>query len=263
MPSESTLDALAAELMGEAPEPQASESPPVEEQAPDAQPDQTEATAESADAVEEQSSNPEEPADKALTDAFYAQKLPKSELTYGEFKDRAKDLAKADELRRTLENERLTFKHQLQQLQAAGMVKELPPEMAAQVEQQQQQAQAVQQQLILDTIPDWQNQATLMADAEEIAGSFAQYGFGKQEIFGFLQQDARFAKREYDRLLSQRALDAAKEKVAKAQRKAQSPTRAISRDAKGRFDAIANDSNASKDDRALAALLGGMSNVNN
>lgn len=264
MPSESELDQIAEALLagGNEDSENSAKSQAHEDEPPGSPPDTQAATAEPADPVEGQDdADDKAPADKGDDDAeFYARKVPGTEFTVGELKDKAKDLAKAEELKAQSASEQNEFRTEVlrfkRMLQASG----------GQLSSEQQQAYAEFEQagmqretdLILTAIPAWSEQTTVLADAGEIAKAWAPYGLTDGEVNRLLATDARFAKREYDLLLERRALDAAKAKVVSARKKAQAPTRSKPRTAKAELDALSRDESLSAEDRGLAALLGGM-----
>ncbi len=264
MPSEADLDLIAKELMTpEEADPEATESQAHEDEPPESPPDPEAATAEDHEPLEvTDDDEPEAPASKGLTAEFYAQKVPGTELTYGEFKDRVKDLAAADTVRTELEgeqsefrNERMQFKR-LQQL----MGQQVTPEQQQQMLAYEQAGRAREAELILTAIPSWQEEATVLADAGDISKDWSRYGVTDSEIKTLLATDARFAKREYDLLQERKRLATAQTKVKAASKKrAQSPTRAVNTNQKQQLEALSNDSNASPEDRQLAALIGGLS----
>ena len=248
MPNERELDEIAELLMT----PEAEDSPQpdqklVEEPEPERPPDTQEAPSEA-----------DEPPKTLTAPEFYAQQLPDSDLTYGDFKDRAKDLARADQIRRDAERDRTTFQKQIADLKAAGMLPEMTPELKDQAQQMSQYHQQQQAEIILNNIPDWGNKTTLSADVEAITSHWSRYGYSREEIEQFITNDARFALREKHLLEERQALERAKDKVRAAKVKSAKPTKGRDRDEKGRFESMSNDSSLSKEDRALAALLGGI-----
>lgn len=252
MPNEATLDDIAAELLApeEATGQEAPRIPESEDSPPESPPDPQEATPET-----------EEPP-KTLTAAeFYQQQVPGTDgLTYSEFKDRVKDLAQADTLRRSLEKDRVQFQKQLADLKAAGVLPELPEELKVQAQEMSQYHQQQQASIILENIPDWAQKRVLNEDVDTICEHWSQYGYSRQEIEQFISNDARFALREKHLLEDRRALQRAKEKVKASQAKARAPTQAINRDQKGQFAAMSDDQSLSAEDRKVAALLGGFTN---
>lgn len=263
MAKDSELQDMADTLFKASEEGQGDASPPAEEQEPDAQ-TEPEANAEATEPAEEQTSDDlDEPADKGLDAEFYAQQVPGTDLTYGDFKDRVKELAAVDATRETLENEtgelrnqRMALESQVLMLEKAGL---LSDEINAQINQHRQNELEFERKLILAGIPEWQDNAVATKDAGEIAESWKAYGLTNNEILLLLQSDSRFAKREYDLLLARRRLASAESKVKQAKKTAQSPTQKVNRSQKQKLSDIEKNA-SSPEDRQLAALLGGMSN---
>ena len=242
------------------------ESKQAEEPEPEGPPDTERATAETdAPAEEPEADESDAQAATALDAEFYAQQIPGTDLTYGEFKDRVKDLTALEQAKADFESEsnqfrteKLRISRDVQLAQAAGMIPKLTPQQRAQLGQMEQEYRGQQAQLTLQAIPGWSDQASAIKDVTEIADSLKDYGMTRDEVVNWIETDARIAKLFYDRLTDQRKLAAAQAKVKTAtEKRSKSPTHAPkAKGQKARFDAIANNPATSKDDRALAILLG-------
>jgi len=162
-------------------------------------------------------------------------------MTAGEFKDRAKELQTADEIRAQAENDRITAENEA--LQARETLKTLVDGMGLQLNDQQiQQAQAMRQQAVAEHerlavkhIPGWDDAATRAADTEANMALLAEYMITGPEAEN--AKDWRFQKLVTDYAKLRKRVSNAVKDEAKAKAK-QKPK--VNRKVTGKADAVAD-----------------------
>lgn len=263
------LDAALAALRsptGESREHSGNQTPSLSEMAEPADAPDPESI-DAADATTDESPPPaslKDLADKSGLDvaALYAMELPGLDMTLGAYKDRVAELREVDATRQAVETERteqrqerLRWAKELAVAQAAGLHEYSDHEKASIGRLMQRHADA-EAKIIMESVPEWGQPATLKADFEAIVKLKAKRGFTALDIAKLMESDARIALDYKDQLDQSRRVEAAMAKVkGSPPKKLLAPARNPAKD--DPLQRIYNDPKSSKIDRGLAALIQG------
>lgn len=140
-------------------------------------------------------------------------------LTLGQVKDRAKDLARSDELLAEIESRRIRADQELltkqEQIELLGI--KLTPDQEALAKDRRDEYLTSQSSRVMKIIPEWNDPTTKAAEVGAIHELFQGYGFSSAELNHVADSRLIKAMNDYARLLSR--VESARNKEVKEPRK--------------------------------------------